>query len=172
MASYGELLGRLQGKYPRLRVVERESSPLIKIIYWCTLMPIWNRDWLSGYTSTFGQSVYMPGDIVDMGFGYIFLRGQEVHLDGWRRLGFLYFLLYILLPPYRAYREYLVHCRYIDGEGELMSGQVRDASLCFYSSLYCDIAYGYMFPFAELVYNNLYLYLLKKGYRLNDGETT
>ena len=150
MLSYDSLVEDIKKEFPRFRVVPKEDSKLMKLLYLAMLMPLWNREFMEYYVTTFLGTVYMPDRLIGTTVGALVLRHELVHLRDAKRFPVLFELSYLFFPlpmfvTMRAYWEYRAFCETLKALGEY-KGCVTQETLNSYISAFCCSNYLWMFP--------------------------
>lgn len=128
--AVSELAARIRDQFPRLRLVAKERSLLMRAV--ARLMP-WNRAFLSAYTMTIGYRVFMPAAVRrDPREGVAILRHERVHLEQFRRHPVWFPVSYLLVLPagitMRARWELEAYVETMRAELD-ETGTIADASL-------------------------------------------
>ena len=155
--QFSKILKELEAEFPKFRLVAKEQSKFMELLFKFTLMRLWCPRFLTSFTTTIGHTIYMPTYLVGTNSGATVLRHERVHLRDSR--GFFksiwYVLTYLLLPlpvvvtgraywELRAYREtlkcHLEECY-----------TFYDSELDWYVDQFTSSSYFWMFPFPTIV---------------------
>src|SRR5262245_33910558 len=94
LASAGERYG--------LKIVEKRSSKLMKLIFFLSLMRFWNPDFLTKYVTTIGRVMYVPKPAWQFGQGsihdYVVLHHELQHIKDSIHWGSFWWSLFYLFP--------------------------------------------------------------------------
>lgn len=135
-------------RYPRFRLIRRERSPLMRVLYVLALMPLYNRGFLREMATTIGYRVYMPGPLLaDPVAGTAVLRHERVHLEQFRRHPVWFPVSYLLVAPalvtMRARWELEAYVETMRVELE-RTGSVSDGTLEWIAGQFTGPAYLFM----------------------------
>jgi hypothetical protein len=163
-ARYEALVAEIRAEFPRFRVVEKPRSPLSRAIDRALRILSLGRmrDYLDGYHTTIGQTVYVTAgwDDRDPEDRWQVLRHERVHLRQFRRytpVGMA--LAYLLLPlpvglawcrarmEMTAYAESIRAAAEVHGRDHVASGRFRDGVVAQFTGP----AYGFMWPFRKAI---------------------
>lgn len=101
-ATYAHDLETFERRFG-LKVVRKRDSRLMKLLYYVSLMWIWNRRFLVGYTSTIGSTMYVAREIgLDPISDLALLRHEVQHIEDSRRFGSVVWALLYLFPQFLA----------------------------------------------------------------------
>ena len=149
----------LWAEFPGFRLVVKEASPLMRCLYWLLVMPLWNRRFLTHYTTVLRYRVYMPQALIGTDAGYRTLRHERVHMRDARRTGFLPFAVsyLFLLPTVLTLRSYWELRGYVETmRVELEeTGSIPDESIEFIAARFTGSDYLFMCPFPGLIRRRL-----------------
>jgi hypothetical protein len=149
----------LAREFPGFRVVTKEDSLLMRTLYWLLAMPLWNRVFLTHYTTVLVYRVYMPRALIGTDAGYRTLRHERVHMRDARRTGILPFAIsYLFLLPtvltLRAYWELRAYVETLRVELE-ETGAIPDESLERIATRFTGSDYFFMCPFPRFIRGQL-----------------
>jgi len=152
---FDSLVEELRGEFCTFRLLPKERSPLMRLVYHACLMRLWCPDFISGYTTVIVSRVYMPEAIIGSAQGYRSLRHERVHMRDCWRWGILPFALsYLLLLPagltLRSVWEMRGYAETLRVELE-ERGAIQPATLRHIARQFTGPAYLYMCPFPNLV---------------------
>lgn len=147
-------LGSVRESGWNVKVIDKSESWLMRCIYYGLGMPLWCPWFMADAATTICNRVYMPTQWIGTRFGYWAFRHELVHVEQWRRLGVMFWVLYLLPFPVgplnlrwwfelEAYREQM---RAIAEDHVLTRGRVDGIIGLFLSS-----GYLWMLPFPSLV---------------------
>lgn len=155
MNRFDELTAELGRRYRTFRLIPKEASVFMKVLYYGALMFLWCPGFMDEYTTTILSRVYMPRSLIGTRQGYAVLRHEKVHIEDCFRWGVVPFVVsYLLLLPavltLRAYWEMRAYRETLRAELEL-DGAVSEASLERIGRQFSSSAYFWMFPFPGTV---------------------
>lgn len=152
---FDDLVLELSSRYRTFRLVLKDTSPFMKLIYYGTFMFFWCPRFGSDYTTTILARVYMPRHLVGTPDGYVVLRHEEVHIKDCFRFGVVPFALsYLFLLPsvftLRAIWEMRAFKATIRAFLEVY-GEIPDARLDRIQDQFTSSSYFWMCPFPGYV---------------------
>ena len=152
---FHRLSRELRREFGTYRLVPKERSPLMRLLYRLLLMPLWCPDFISGYTTVLITRVYMPEDLIGTTAGWRSLRHERVHMRDCVRSGVVPFAVsYLLLLPtvltLRSVWEMRGYAETMRVELE-STGVVSDETLRHIERQFTGPAYLWMCPFPGLV---------------------
>jgi len=152
------ILKELHEEFPGFRLVAKEESILMKVIFYGLFMFLWNKKFMENYTTVIIFWCYMPRRFIGTNRSARTLRHERIHLRDVYRWNILFVLSYIFVLPagpglralweFRGYRETMV--AYFEDEGEIPDSLVEGIAKQFTSSNYL-----WMMPFKNYVMNKL-----------------
>lgn len=153
------LCDALREAHPTFRLVAKEDSALMRVVYRALGMRWWNPHFMSDYTTVLVTRVYMPRALHGTVRGYRTLRHERVHMRDAVRTGVLPFALsYLFLLPagltMRAYWEWGAYAESLRVELE-DTGTIADATLDHIVARFAGPDYLFMFPFPRLLRTRL-----------------
>jgi hypothetical protein len=163
-----DLYGQVREEVSDFQIRVREDSRVIRFLHRILFLKGWHPHWIDSYCTTLFNVLYMPDEIVGTPVGYVMLRQHLHHIRMWSRYGLLYGLLYLLVPPYRAYNELEAHKLAVQAQAQLLDGHVSKETLQFYAGLFCDNSYLWMFPYRKYIYERLLLHCVYNNIALVD----
>jgi hypothetical protein len=152
---FDRIVEELRREFRTFRLLPKERSLLMRVLYRALLMRLWCPTFLSHYTTVLLSVVYMPERLIGTDPAYRVLRHERVHLRDCFRSGVLPFVVsYLLLLPagltcralweMRGYRETLrVE---LEDTGRISADTLRHVERQFTGS-----SYLFMCPFPGLV---------------------
>jgi hypothetical protein len=153
--DFWQTLDHLRETHPKIQVIEREQSPLMKFL---AALLFFNPYFLDGYTTTIGHRVYMPKRSIGTASGADTLWHEAKHVEQYEKGGLWFMFAYIFLLPaiwtmrakyeYEGYYETLV-CIYH------RRGRIPDYDLEWIASQFTGSAYLFMDPFPKRVMKKL-----------------
>lgn len=150
---YADIIAELQKEFgwAGCCVRPKESSWLMRVIYYALLMPLWNKQFLTNYTTVLLFWVWMPTAIIGTYAGYKVLRHERRHMRDARNCGILpYALSYCFLlpigPSMRAFWEWRGYLETMVVELEDF-GEIRDSTLDLIVTQFTTSVYLWMWPF-------------------------
>jgi hypothetical protein len=149
------LVAELRREFRTFRLVPKERSPFMRLVYHLALMRLWCPDFVSGYTTVVVSWVYMPEAIIGSAQGYRSLRHERVHMrDCWRSGVLPFALSYLLLLPagltLRSVWEMRGYAETLRVELE-ERGALAPRTLRHIERQFTGPAYLFMCPFPSLV---------------------
>lgn len=82
-----------------LRVVDKNKSAFMKVLYYGALMFIWQREFMTRFTTTIGRTLYVPGGQLDPTPSGLALLNHEIqHIEDSRRFGNVLWAILYLFP--------------------------------------------------------------------------
>jgi hypothetical protein len=155
VSRFDEIVGELRREFRTFRLVPKERSPLMRVLYRALLMPLWCPDFMGSYTTVLVSWVYMPEHLIGSDQGYGVLRHERVHMRDCFRTGVLPFAVsYLFLLPsvltLRAVWEMRGYAETMRVELE-QEGQISDALLAHIARQFTSSNYLWMCPFPGLV---------------------
>jgi hypothetical protein len=164
-SGFWELLSDIRKDFPRFRIVKREESKLIKFIYTVFFMKWWHESFLDSYVTTIGSTCYMPSSLFGTHIGYMFLQRALTNRIDSKKYSLLYYLSYILFPigpSPRSFWEFRGYCSILQAEYGFF-GHVKSSVIDYYSGLFCDNSYLWMFPSRRIVRKLFLLYCFENS---------
>lgn len=160
MDRYEELVAKLRGEFPRLRIVRKDRSPLHRAIHNALIVITFGqmRSYLDSFQTTIGSTVYVTADWDDWPADrrYVTLRHEAIHLAQFRRLTLpVMALLYLLVPlplglayfrarfEKEAYAESIRAAAEVWGPAYPRSAEYRQHVI----AQFLGPSYGWMWPF-------------------------
>ena len=154
------LLEQLHKEFPRLRVIDKDSSPLSKVIDIALRAVTFGaqRNYLDRYVTTLGQRIYVPKGWRSRSehSRVITMRHEAVHLRQFRRFTWLGMTVLYLVPILpmglavgRAWLEWEAYRETVVATAELLGIECARAPH-FQEEIvaqFCTGAYGWMWPF-------------------------
>jgi hypothetical protein len=154
----------LRKRFPHLRLVEKGRSPFSRSIDTALRGVTFGgqRAFMTRYVTTIGQTIYLPSDWWDRSptSRLITLRHEAVHLEQFRRLGFVPMAFLYLVPwlplglawgrarlEWEAYRETLRATAELRGIEAAAHPKLVDHIVAQFTTS----AYGWMWPFPKTV---------------------
>jgi hypothetical protein len=155
MTRFERLVDELRREFRTFRLVPKDESRLMRVLYHGLLMPLWCPRFMTSYTTVLIAVVYMPRDLIGTDDGYRTLRHERVHMRDCFRTGILPFVVsYTLLLPAvltcRAVWEMRGYAETMRVEREL-TGRISEATLRHVEAQFTSSAYLFMCPFPGLV---------------------
>lgn len=149
-----DLLGEVRREFPSFRLIEKERSPLMLVIFYGLGMFLWCPKFMSSYTTVLITQVYMPKDLIGTERSIGTLKHERVHMRDCMRSGVVPFVVsYLFIFPavvtlrsiweMRAYAETMRVER--DRIGFVSDGMVEHVVQQLIGS-----SYLWMFPFPRL----------------------
>jgi len=159
VARFDALCREIAAEFPGFRVIPKEGSPLMRAIYQALGMRLWNRDFLTGYTTVILYRVYMPRALIGTDAGFRALRHERVHMRDARRTAVVPFVVsYLLLLPAvftaRAFWEFRAYVETMRVEIE-ETGDVSDDTLEHIARRFTGSDYLFMCPFPRFIRGRL-----------------
>lgn len=153
LSNWATLIINLKREFPRFKIIEKENSKFMNFLYVVFLMKYWNKDFMTKYTTTVYQTVYMPKNLIATNYAYQILRHEAIHMKdskGWRALYF--FPTYLFLLPIglcmRAYWEYRAYVESMKVQFEL-TNTISSIFIDHIVSQFTTSSYLWMFPFPK-----------------------
>jgi hypothetical protein len=155
VSRFDEIVGELRREFRTFRLVPKERSPLMRVLYRALLMPLWCPEFMGSYTTVLVSWVYMPEHLIGSDQGYGVLRHERVHMRDCFRTGVLPFAVsYLFLLPsvltLRAVWEMRGYAETMRVELE-QEGRISDALLAHIARQFTSSNYLWMCPFPGLV---------------------
>jgi hypothetical protein len=149
------MVADLRREFRTFRLVPKERSRLMKVMYHALGMRLWCPDFLESYTTVIISVVYMPSHLIGTDAGYRVLRHERVHMRDCWRSGVLPFVCsYLFLLPtvftLRAVWEMRGYAETMRIEREL-TGHIADETLQRIETQFTSSAYLWMCPFPAVV---------------------
>lgn len=140
-------------EFPKFKVVAKDNSKFMRFLA-KLLWPI-NREFMDGYITTIGYTVYMPRDLFNTPEGTDTLRHELVHVRQYDRFKLWFMVSYLIFPlpvifTMRAYWEYQAYKESLRATHERF-GSLGDADIEWVVEQFTSSAYGWMFPFRGLL---------------------
>lgn len=133
--------------HPRFRLVVKEQSRFMRLLYFAGVMVLWNRSFMTSFTTTIGSTVYMPRSILESDAGARVLRHERVHLDQFRRHPVWFPLSYLFVLPFgvtmRARWELEAYAETMRAELE-ETGTISDATVASIERRFTGPTYLFM----------------------------
>lgn len=153
--EYNTYIEKIKVEFPKFDVVEKQSSLFMKIIFWISLMPVWNPYFMDNYVTTMFGKVYMPKYLIGTTVAIDVLRHEVVHLHDMKKYPVLFELTYLLFPlpiiiTGRAFWEFRGYCESIRAENDRY-GAVYEQNIDFYVEQFTGPNYLWMCPFKNFV---------------------
>lgn len=153
MSRFDLLVSELENDYKTFKIIPKDKSILMKIVYYTLFMFFWNKSFMEDYTTTIISRVYMPQNIIGTDKGWMVLRHEKVHIDdAWRWCIVPFVVSYLFMLPAgltiraiwekRAYYESLV--AYYE-----LYGQIPDSLLDSIEEQFTSSMYLWMLPFKK-----------------------
>jgi hypothetical protein len=149
--NWTETLVKLQAEFPKFKVVVKEESKLMRFFNF--FLSPFNPSFMSTYTVTLGQTIYMPKWMIGKDYMVEVLRHEAVHIRDSKKWGPLYYISYCILPigpAFRAYWELRGYTESMQCEYD-QYGYVPEKSIKFYASQFTSSNYLWMFPFPKTI---------------------
>ncbi len=148
-------LARELERYPGFRILPKERSPLMRLVYWGSLAFLWCPTFLTEYTTVLVSRVYMPERLMGSLDGYRILRHEAIHIRDCFRVGILPFVVsYLFLLPavftFRAWWEYRAYLETMRVELEL-TGTIAPQTVDWLVERFTGSDYLWMCPFPGFV---------------------
>jgi len=158
-ARFEQIVADLRREFRTFRLVPKDRSLLMRVIYHGLGMRLWCPDFMTHYTTVIISVVYMPADLLGTDAGYRTLRHERVHMRDCWNTGVLPFALsYLLLLPavftLRALWEYRGYTETMRVELE-ETGGIADETLEYIAEQFVGPAYFWMCPFPGFVRRRL-----------------
>jgi hypothetical protein len=155
MSGFDDMVSALKREFRTFRLVPKDRSPLMKVLYYTLGMFLWCPDFLTSYTTVLLTRVYMPPGLIGTHAGVRVLRHERVHMRDCFRTGVLPFALtYLFLLPavltLRSVWEMRAYAETMRVEHE-ETGAVSEATLSHIERQFTSSAYFWMCPFPCLV---------------------
>lgn len=155
MDRFEGIKAELEKRYRTFRLIPKEESVFMKVVYYGALMFLWCPGFMSDYTTVIIARVYMPRSLIGTEAGYLTLRHERVHIEDCFRWWVLPFMLsYLFLLPtaltLRAVWEMRAYKETLRAELEVY-GAVSDSRLDHIRRQFTSSAYFWMFPFPGTV---------------------
>lgn len=155
--KYLTLVSDMEKEFPGFKVVDKETSPLMKAVFYVSLMFLWNKVFMTDYTTVMFGKVYTQKELIGTERMYRVLLHERQHLRDAKKYPILFELSYLLLLPsvftlrawweYRAFKETIKSLADAQGN-KIYSWQVDSIVDKFTSSHYL-----WMFPFRKYLTN-------------------
>ena len=152
---FDALVAQLRREVRTFRLLPKERSRLMRLIYHLALMRLWCPEFISGYTTVIVSWVYMPAALIGTRQGYRSLRHERVHIrDCWKSGVLPFALSYLFLLPagltLRSVWEMRGYAETLRVELE-ETGRIAPATLRHIERQFTGPAYFFMCPFPGLV---------------------
>jgi hypothetical protein len=152
---FERIVAELRSEFRTFRLLPKERSRLMRLVYHALLMRLWCPDFLTRYTTVIISWVYLPEDLMGTDAAYRVLRHERVHLRDCFRSGVLPFVLsYLFLLPAgltcRALWEMRGYTETLRVELE-DTGRISAATLDHVERQFTGSSYLFMCPFPGLV---------------------
>lgn len=157
---YDELVVALKREFPRMRIVRKDQSLMHRAIHKFLVVVTFGqmRDYLEGYQTTIGKTVYVTSDWDQLSVEYRFctLRHEAVHLRQFRKWTLpVMALAYVMLPLpmglawFRAHFEKEAYAESIRAAIEVWGRAHVDRPVYRNSIIenFLSASYGWMWPF-------------------------
>jgi hypothetical protein len=149
---YNTHFKEMKAKYSKLKLVAKEDSKFMQLLFKWTLMKIWCPLFLTNFTTTINYTIYMPKKYIGTRQGYSINTHEEVHLAQFHKWWYLFSATYLLLLPMgitmRAYWEWqawkVTLATHMQLYGEV-SPQLQNSIVQHFAGP----TYLYMFPFKK-----------------------
>jgi hypothetical protein len=142
----------LPKRFPKYKLVSKDSSLAMKILYYGSLMFLWNRAFMTNFTTVLGYTVYMPPSHIGGYEGYKILRHESIHMEQYSRLGIWFYVLYTLVLPavwtYRAKFEFDGYVESLRVEYET-TGNISEYTIDWMVGIFASPSYLWMCPFKK-----------------------
>lgn len=152
MSKFNILDEQLKEKYRFYKLVPKDKSIFMKVIYICLLMFLWNKRFFTSYTTVIGCKVYMPATFIGSDIGALILRHEEKHMSDISKYHVWFVFSYLFLlpigPSFRAYWEFRGYKESIRAIYETY-GEVPDKYLEHISKNFTGSNYLWMWPFKK-----------------------
>ena len=149
------MVAELRREFRTFRLIPKERSPMMRVLYRALLMPLWCPDFMGSFTTVLVSRVYMPARLIGTDDGYGVLRHERVHMRDCFRTGVLPFALsYVFLLPAVLTMRSVWEMR---GYAETMrvelerEGRISDETLAHVERQFTSSSYLWMCPFPGLV---------------------
>jgi hypothetical protein len=155
VSRFDDMVAELRREFRTFRLVPKERSPLMRLLYRALLMPLWCPDFMGSYTTVLVSWVYMPARLIGTDQGYGVLRHERVHMRDCFRTGVLPFAVsYVLLLPavltLRSVWEMRGYAETMRVELE-QEGRISDELLAHVARQFTSSSYLWMCPFPGFV---------------------
>lgn len=155
MSKVDQLVADIHREFKTFRLIPKERSLVMKIIFYGTLMFLWCPNFMSGYTTVLITWVYMPESRIGSESSYTTLRHERVHMRDCFRSGILPFVIsYLFLLPavftLRAIWEMRAYAETMRAELE-QTGRISDMTVQHIADQFTSSSYFFMFPFPRYV---------------------
>lgn len=149
MSDFDRIVDEIRAEFPRVRIVPKHESRLMRLAFNLGLMRLWCPRFMETYTTVFGSTIAMPAWLIGTTSGARVLRHERVHLRDARSWPVLFHLSYVLLPigpSFRALWELRAYRETLRCELEA-TGRISDGTLAFVASQFTGSSYLWMWPF-------------------------
>lgn len=152
---FSNMVSEMEREFSTFRLIPKDRSLLMKVIYHTLGMRWWCPEFMSRYTTVIISAVYMPREFFHSDEGYRVLRHERVHMRDCWGSGVLPFVLsYLLMLPavftLRAHWEMRGYAETMRVELE-ETGDIADETLDFIQEQFTGPAYLWMCPFPGYV---------------------
>ncbi|MGE0786930.1 MAG: hypothetical protein AB7S26_14755 [Sandaracinaceae bacterium] len=157
-------LDELKARFAKLRVIDKANDPLSKLIDRALRVVTFGgqSEFLSRYVTTIGQTIYLPAgwDRRSPESRYCTLRHEAIHLEQFRRYGFVLMSFLYVVPFFplglaygRARIEWEAYAETLRAHAEVFGADAaRDPKLHAYiRRQFTSAAYGWMWPFDRTI---------------------
>lgn len=99
------LLYKVRQRVPGFKLRSKQDSRFVKLLYLASFMFIWNRRFMTGYITTIGKTVYVPGSVEDFGSStgdLVVLKHEMQHMLDSIEEGVVWWSLKYLFPQVLA----------------------------------------------------------------------
>jgi hypothetical protein len=142
----------LSKRFPKYKLVPKDTSLAMKILYYGSLMPLWNSAFMTRFTTVLGYTVYMPTFYIGSYEGYKILRHEAIHMEQYKRLGIWQTFLYLFALPavwtYRAKFEFEAYVESLRVEYET-TGNISEYTIDWMVGIFASPNYLWMCPFKK-----------------------
>lgn len=168
--EFNDYVEIIKQEFPKLQIIPKEESKIMKFIFAITLMRFWNPSFMKRYITVMFGSIYMPKAFIGTPIMVDVLRHELVHLRDAKKYPILFELSYVLFPlptifTMRSYWEFRGYCESIKAINDRY-GYVTENTINFFVAQFTGPSYLWMCPFPKYVKNKFMKFIADNDIRV------